>query len=67
MIRLGSFKSLQSALDKPRFGAPLEVRTWLRSEFGLISTFVDWLVSLIARSVAFAERRSSWNSRFGKP
>jgi anti-sigma regulatory factor (Ser/Thr protein kinase) len=50
MIWVGSFKSLQSALDKPRLGAPLEVHTWLRSETGLISPFVDWLMSLIARS-----------------
>jgi len=50
MIWVGSFKSLQSALDEPRFGAPLEVHTWLRSEIGLISRFVDWLMSLIARS-----------------
>ena len=50
MICLGSFKSLKSALDKPRFGAPLEVHTWLRSEIVLISPFVDWLMSLIARS-----------------
>ena len=50
MIWVGSFKSLQSALDKPRFGAPLEVHTWLRSEIVLISPFVDWLMSLIARS-----------------
>src|SRR6202140_1418804 len=50
MICLGSFKSLKSALDKPRFGAPLEVHTWLPSEIDLISPFVDWLMSLIARS-----------------
>jgi serine/threonine-protein kinase RsbW len=50
MIWLGNFKSLQSALQKVRFGAPLEVHTWLRSEIVLISPFVDWLVSLIARS-----------------
>src|ERR1700730_18179717 len=51
MIWVGSFKSLQSALRKPRFtGAPLEVHTWLRSEIGLISPFVDWLMSLIAGS-----------------
>ena len=51
MIWVGSFKSLQSALRKPRFtGAPLEVHTWLRSEIGLISPLVDWLMSLIAGS-----------------
>jgi hypothetical protein len=50
MIWVGGFKSLQSALRKPRFGAPLEVHTWLRSEIGLISPFVDWLMSLIAGS-----------------
>jgi|ERR1700693_1743465 len=50
MVWVGNFKSLQSALDKPSFGAPLEVHTWLRSEIGLISPFVDWLMSLIARS-----------------
>src|SRR5580704_2893342 len=50
MIWVGSFKSLQSALHKPRLGAPLEVHTWLRSEIVLISPFVDWLMSLIARS-----------------
>ena len=41
MVWVGNFKSLQSALDKPRFGAPLEVHTWLRSEIGLISPFVS--------------------------
>jgi anti-sigma regulatory factor (Ser/Thr protein kinase) len=51
MIRVGSFKSLQSALSKPRFtGAPLKVHTWVRSEIGLISPLVDWLMSLIAAS-----------------
>src|ERR1700680_3049724 len=50
MIWVGNFKSLQSALDKPRSGAPLEVHTWLRNEIGLISPFADWLMSLIARS-----------------
>jgi anti-sigma regulatory factor (Ser/Thr protein kinase) len=50
MIWVGSFKSLHSALHKPRFGAPLEVHTWLRSEIGLISPFVDWLMSLVAGS-----------------
>ena|SRR5438445_2478866 len=51
MIWVGSFKSLHSALRKPRFtAAPLEVHTWLRSDIGLISPFVDWLISLIAES-----------------
>jgi len=51
MIWVGGFQSLQSALRKPRFtGAPLEVHTWLRSEIGLISPLVDWLMSLIAGS-----------------
>ena len=50
MIWVGSFKSLQSALQKARFGAPLEVHTWLWSEIDVISPFVDWLMSLIARS-----------------
>jgi serine/threonine-protein kinase RsbW len=50
MIWVGNFKSLQSALDKSPSGAPLEVHTWLRSEIDLISPFVDWLISLIARS-----------------
>jgi serine/threonine-protein kinase RsbW len=50
MIWVGSFTSLQSALHKPRPGAPLEVHTWLQSEIGLISPFADWLISLIAQS-----------------
>ncbi len=51
MIWVGSFQSLQSALPKPRFtGDPLEVHTWLRSEIALISPFVDWLMSLVAKS-----------------
>jgi len=50
MVWVGNFKSLQSALDKPSSGAPLEVHTWLRSEIGLISPFVDWLMSLIDQS-----------------
>jgi hypothetical protein len=39
MIWVGSFKSLQSAMHKPRFGAPLEVHTWLRSEIDRFSPF----------------------------
>ena len=50
MIWIGNFKSLQSVLDNPPSGAPLEVHTWLRSEIDLISPFVDWLISLIAGS-----------------
>src|ERR1700676_1674713 len=50
MIWVGRFQSLRSALHKPRFAAPAEVHTWLRSEINLISPFVDWLMSLIARS-----------------
>jgi serine/threonine-protein kinase RsbW len=50
MIWVGSFKSLQSALHRPRFAASLEVHTWLRSEIVLISPLVDWLMSLIAGS-----------------
>jgi serine/threonine-protein kinase RsbW len=50
MIWIGSFESLRSVLPKPRFGAPLEMHTWLRSEINLISPFVDWLMSLIAQS-----------------
>jgi serine/threonine-protein kinase RsbW len=51
MIWVGSFKSLQSVLGKLDFtDAPLEVDTWVRSEIGLISPLVDWLMSLIAGS-----------------
>src|SRR5258705_9838523 len=51
MIWVGSFKSLQTVLGKPRFtGAPLDVHTWVRSEIALISPLVDWLTSLIAES-----------------
>jgi serine/threonine-protein kinase RsbW len=51
MIWVGSFKSLQSALAKLDFtDAPLEVDTWVRSEIGLISPLVDWLMSLIVVS-----------------
>jgi len=51
MIWVGSFKSLQAVLPKPRFiRAPLGVHTWLRSEIRLISPFADWLMSLIAGS-----------------
>ena len=51
MIWVGSFKLLQSTLAKLDFtDAPLEVDTWVRSEIGLISPLVDWLMSLIAAS-----------------
>ncbi len=51
MIWVGSFKSLQAVLPKPRFiRAPLGVHTWLRSEIRLISPFADWLMNLIAGS-----------------
>jgi len=51
MIWVGSFKSLQSALGKFDFtDVPLELHTWVRSEIGLISPLVDWLMSLIAGS-----------------
>ena len=51
MIWVGSFKSLQTVLGKPRFtGAHLDVHTWVRSEIALISPLVDWLMNLIASS-----------------
>ncbi len=51
MIWVGSFKSLQAILPKLRFtDDPLEVHTWVRSEIGLISPLVDWLMSLIVGS-----------------
>jgi serine/threonine-protein kinase RsbW len=51
MIWVGDFKSLQPMLRKlPFTDAPLEVHTWVRSEIGLISPLVDWLISLIAES-----------------
>ncbi len=51
MIWVGSFRSLQDVLPKLRFtDAPLEVHTWVRSEIGLISPLVDWLMSLIVGS-----------------
>jgi len=51
MVWVGSFKSLQSALHRPCFrGAPLEVHTWVGTDIGLISSLVDWLMSLIAAS-----------------
>ena len=51
MIWVGSFKSLQSVLPEPRStDAPLAVHTWVRSEIGLITPLVEWLISLIATS-----------------
>jgi len=51
MVWVGSFRSLQSALHRPCFrGAPLEVHTWVGTDIGLISSLVDWLMSLIAAS-----------------
>jgi hypothetical protein len=42
MIWVGSFKSFQPMLRKPRFtGAPLEVYTRVWSEIGLISPLMD--------------------------
>jgi serine/threonine-protein kinase RsbW len=72
VIWVGSFKSLQAALCKPRFtGAPLKLHTWLRTEIALISPLVDWLMSLITESrcvpgneeyVAFALREAVSNA-----
>ena len=51
MIWVGSFRSLQAILPKLRStDAPVDVHTWVRSEVGLISPLVDWLMSLIAGS-----------------
>lgn len=51
MICVGSFKSLESLRDKPRFtGAPFAVHTWVGSDTRLISPLVDWLMNLIAES-----------------
>ncbi len=51
MIWVGSFRSLQAILPKLRStDAPVDVHTWVRSEIGLISPLVDWLMSLIAGS-----------------
>ena len=60
MIWVGSFKSLQSVLPEPRStDAPLAVHTWVRSEIGLITPLVDWLMSLIAgSSCVFGEEES---------
>ena len=68
MIWLGSFKSLQSVLPEPRStDTPLAVRTWARSELGLVSPLVDLLMSLIAGShCIFGEEESVELARFGK-
>jgi serine/threonine-protein kinase RsbW len=60
MIWVGSFKSLQSVLPEPRStDAQLAVHTWVRSEIGLITPLVDWLMSLIVRSrCVFGEEES---------
>src|SRR5215471_1405847 len=51
MIWVGSFRSLRGVLPKLRStDALVEVHTWLRTEIGLISPLVDWLMSLIAGS-----------------
>jgi len=51
MTWVGSFRSLESVVRKPDFtNAPLELHTWVRSESGLISPLVDWLMGLIAGS-----------------
>ena len=51
MIWVGSFKSLQSTLRRPRLmNAPLDVHTWAPTSIGVISPLVDWLMSLIAGS-----------------
>jgi serine/threonine-protein kinase RsbW len=60
MIWVGGFKSLQSVLPEPRStDALLAVHTWVRSEIGLITPLVDWLVSLITGSrCVFGEEES---------
>jgi anti-sigma regulatory factor (Ser/Thr protein kinase) len=51
VIWVGSFKSLQSVLCRPRFdSASLKVHTWARSEIALISPLADWLTRLIHAS-----------------
>jgi anti-sigma regulatory factor (Ser/Thr protein kinase) len=51
MTWVGCFKSLQSVLPEPRStDAPLAVHTWVRTEIGLITPLVDWLMSLIVGS-----------------
>jgi serine/threonine-protein kinase RsbW len=51
MVWVGSFKSLQAVLSRPRLmNVPLEVHTWVATNVGLISPLVDWLMSLTAGS-----------------
>jgi hypothetical protein len=51
MVWVGSFKSLQTMLFRPRLlNAPLEVHTWVPTSIALISRLVDWLMRLIAGS-----------------
>src|SRR5260370_31011515 len=51
MTWVGSFRSLESVVRKPDLtNAPLELHTWVRSESGLMSPLVDWLMGLIAGS-----------------
>src|SRR5258708_35754876 len=68
MLWVGSFQSLQSVLTKPRFSRePLEVHTWLRSEIGLLSAFVDWLMSLIAGTGCLRGKEELVELAFGEP
>ena len=60
MIWVGNLKFLQSALQKPRFGAPLEVHAWLSSEIDLISPFVDWLMCLHILENSFVHAVKAW-------
>ena len=49
MVWVGSFKSLENMLYRPRLlNAPLEVRTWVPPSIDRISPLVDWLTGLIA-------------------
>ncbi len=51
MIWVGCFKSVQSVLGNfDCTDAALELHTWVRSEIGLISPLVDWLMRLIVGS-----------------
>lgn len=51
MVWVGGFPSLQAVVRRPRLSDELlEVHTWVRTEVGLISPLVDWLMSLIALS-----------------
>ena len=60
MVCVGSFKSLQSVLRRPRVtNHPLEVHTWLPTRIGLISPLVDWLMSLFTASRCVAGSEDS--------